>query len=52
MAKNSPLAMRAAKEVMIDCTERMINEALNAKDAMKGSRAFMEKYEPIYRSPN
>ena len=56
MAKNSPLAMRAAKETMLGCSGRTITEGfeledqaikkiLRSDDAKEGSRAFMEKRE-------
>jgi enoyl-CoA hydratase/carnithine racemase len=58
MAKNSPLAMRKAKEAMVGSSGRSIEDAfgiedacikvvLRSEDAREGSRAFMEK-----RSPN
>lgn len=58
MSKNSPLAMRKAKEAMVGSSGRSIDEAfaiedecikilLRSEDAKEGSRAFMEK-----RSPN
>jgi enoyl-CoA hydratase len=54
MAKNSPLAMRKAKEAMLASSGRTLEEAfavedscikvvLRSADAKEGSRAFMEK---------
>jgi enoyl-CoA hydratase/carnithine racemase len=54
MARNSPLAMRKAKQAMIETSGRTIDEAfgvendcirvlLRSNDAREGSKAFMEK---------
>jgi enoyl-CoA hydratase len=59
MRRNSPLAMRKAKEAMIECSGRTIQDAfkieddcikvlLRSGDAREGSRAFMEKRVPNF----
>ena len=59
MARNSPLAMRKAKEAMIGASGRPLEEAfgvedqcikvvLRSEDAREGSRAFMEKRKPNF----
>jgi enoyl-CoA hydratase/carnithine racemase len=59
MAENSPLAMRKAKEAMLGCSGRPIDEAfavedscikvvLRSADAKEGSRAFIEKRKPNF----
>lgn len=59
MSKNSPLAMRKAKEAMLASSGRSIDEAfaiedsfikmlLRSEDAKEGSRAFMEKRDPNF----
>lgn len=59
MARNSPLAMRKAKEAMLQSSGRTIAEAfdvedacikvlLRSADAREGSRAFMEKRPPVF----
>ncbi|WP_020498711.1 enoyl-CoA hydratase/isomerase family protein [Sciscionella marina] len=59
MAENGPLAMRKAKQVMLESSGRPILEAfakeddaikevLRSKDAREGSKAFMEKRAPSF----
>ncbi len=59
MARNSPLAMRLAKQAMIESSGRSIVDAfgiedqcikvlLRSNDAREGSRAFMEKRAPNF----
>lgn len=59
VAQNGPLALRAAKKVMInsagrpitdgfDAEDEAIRTLLRSKDAREGSRAFMEKREPNF----
>jgi enoyl-CoA hydratase len=59
MAENGPLAMRKAKQVMLESSGRSIPEGfaaedaaikviLRSKDAREGSKAFMEKRKPDF----
>jgi enoyl-CoA hydratase/carnithine racemase len=59
MARNSPLAMRKAKEAMLASSGRSMNDAfaveddcikvlLRSEDAREGSRAFIEKRAPNF----
>jgi enoyl-CoA hydratase/carnithine racemase len=59
MSRNSPLAMRKAKEVMLGSSGTTLDEAfgvedrcvktvLRSEDAREGSRAFMEKRTPSF----
>ena len=59
MAENGPLAMRKAKQVMLESSGRPILEGfaaedaaiklvLRSKDAREGSKAFMEKRKPNF----
>jgi len=59
MAANSPLAMRKAKEAMLESSGRSLAEAfaiedgcikvlLRSEDAREGSRAFMEKRPAVF----
>lgn len=59
MSKNSPLAMRKAKEAMLSSSGRSLDEAfaiedacikviMRSEDAKEGSRAFVEKREPRF----
>jgi len=59
MTRNSPLAMRAAKETMLACSGKPLVEAFDAEDqaikklmrsedVKEGARAFMEKREPRF----
>jgi enoyl-CoA hydratase len=59
MAENGPLAMRKAKQVMLESSGRPILEGfaaedaaikviLRSKDAREGSKAFMEKRKPDF----
>lgn len=59
MGRNSPLAMRAAKEVMLACSgqpigtafeheDEAIKKLMRSEDAKEGSRAFVEKREPRF----
>jgi len=59
MARNGPLAMRAAKEVMVTSNGRPLDEAftnesrvaarvMRSADAIEGPRAFIEKRDPRF----
>ena len=59
MARNGPLAMRAAKEVMVTSNGLPLDEAftiesrvagrvMRSADAIEGPRAFIEKREPRF----
>jgi enoyl-CoA hydratase len=59
MAENGPLAMRKAKQVMVESSGRPVLDAfanedeaikviLRSKDAREGSKAFMEKRRPDF----
>jgi enoyl-CoA hydratase len=59
MAENGPLAMRQAKQVMLESSgrslgeafaaeDRAIKEVLRSADAREGSRAFIEKRPPHF----